>query len=105
MPCRNRARTRDVSPMKRRAARCAGSCRPWRRSGGPGRDSVLEHFLQIVETAAINALEKLGNTGIALGLGRIVGRVLALAAPAPDDLCHARRPRSHGNRGRIACEG
>src|ERR1700686_5777734 len=94
----------DVWPMKRRAARCGRSCRPWRRSCAPGPDSVLEHFLQIVETAAIDAPEELGNARIALGLGRIVGRVLALAAPAPDHPCHARRPRSHGNRGRIACE-
>src|SRR5204862_7733756 len=70
----------------------------------PGVTSVLEHLLQIVETAAINALEELGNARIALGLGRIVGGVLALAATAPDHPGRARRPRSHGNRGRIARE-
>src|SRR2546430_15474343 len=93
-----------VSLMRRRAARYGRSCRPWRRSRGPGRDSVLEHFLQIVETAAINAGEELGNARITLGLGRIVGRVLAPAAPAPDHPRRARGPRSHGNRGRVACE-
>src|ERR1700674_1605370 len=94
----------DVCVTKRRAAPCGRSCRPWRRSCAPGPDSLLEHFFQIVETAAINALEELGNARVTLGLGRIVGRVLALAAPAPDHLCRARRPRSHGNRGHISRE-
>src|ERR1700730_8011144 len=94
----------DACLTKRRAVRCGRSCRPWRRSCATGPDSVLEHLFQIVETAAINALEELGNAGVTLGLRRIVGRVLALAAPAPDHLCRARRPRSHRNRGHISCE-
>ena len=59
------------------------------RPGAPRRRSALEHLLQIVEAAAIDALDELDRAGVAFRLGGIIRRVLALEGAAPDDLGHA----------------
>jgi len=74
------------------AGRAAHPVPPDRTSAPQGLTQFSSIFFRLSRPPAINALEELGNARVTLGLGRIIGRVLALAAPAPDHLCHAAGP-------------
>jgi hypothetical protein len=82
--CDRRRERRLVSALARRPA-------PVR--GRPPARSFLEHLLQVIEAAAIDALYELDHARVAFGFRRIVGGVLALEGAAPG---HHRHAVSHG---------